>query len=177
MDGAPGRWLCFGSMVFASSGKTAKGRRDLDCSSHAPLFSGTEVMVPFLQRENRRGGYATCHLKKKLVNVRVYKSSHITWSQVLKWVFSCLVLGLDVCPSVLPKVFCFFSSLGRDLSLVTTQLGDLSLRLHICPREERREFVDGRGFTASVGTDSFPGLREHRGVPGNSLDEVLVRPG
>ena len=71
----------------------------------------------------------------------------------------------------------FFSSLGRDLSLVTTQLGDLSLRLHICPQEERREFVDGRGFTASVGTDSFPGLREHRGVPGNSLDEVLVRPG
>lgn len=65
VDGAPGRWLCFGSVVFASSGKTAKGRRDLDCSSRAPLFSGTEVTVPL--RENRRGGYATCHLKNWLM--------------------------------------------------------------------------------------------------------------
>lgn len=65
----------------------------------------------------------------------------------------------------------------RDVSLVTTQLGYVSLGLHDCTHEERREFIHGRGFTASVVTDSFPGLREHRVVLGNSVDEVLVRLG
>lgn len=136
-------------------------------AARVPLcFQTVRSWMPFLQRWNRRGGYATCHLKtKKLVHVRVYKSSHITWNQLLEWVSSCVALGLDVCPSVLPReCFFFLSLMCRDVSLVTTQLGDVSLGLHDCTHEERREFIDGRGFTASIVTDSFPGLREHRVV-------------
>lgn len=67
--------------------------------------------------------------------------------------------------SATQRVLLFFSSLMcRDVSLVTTQLGDVSLGLHDCTHEERREFIDGRGFAASAVADSFPGLREHRVV-------------